>query len=110
VQASAGVTADSYDGNPRDIGLLIGDAEDGNLVGVHAANDRARLTFTSADGTVSNEAAVRATYARLRYSGLDTFSLELGATGFVLSGVPTVDPVVSGALWSSAGTLKISTG
>ena len=29
---------------------------------------------------------------------------------FVLSSLPTSDPVISGALWNDAGTVKVSTG
>jgi hypothetical protein len=40
----------------------------------------------------------------------DAIAAQLASSSIILSGLPTEDPEVAGALWNDSGTLKISAG
>jgi hypothetical protein len=111
IQASAGVTAASYDGQQRQVGSLIGDADDGNFSGldVNATSTYSKLVWTTADGDVSGTILVGPSFTYLQY-GSARFSRD--ATGWKITGAPTVDPDVDGYLWIDPVTrvLKVSDG
>jgi hypothetical protein len=50
------------------------------------------------------------TTGNLRLAGATGIVMALSSGNLVVSGIPTSNPAVAGALWNDAGTLKISAG
>ena len=85
---------------------------DGNLTARVNADPTGVALILAQSMTADEVASVRATLddTRMVCDGLDARSLVVGRLGFVLTGLPTSDPAVAGALWSNSGVVTVSAG
>lgn len=107
--ASAGVGGLPHDVSTRQVGILIGDVDDGNFTGlqVDQAQEEATLRSTDEDSNINGIVTVNANRVSMEK---DFARLSVDADGWRLSGLPTEDPEIEAYLWNDAGTLKVSAG